>query len=93
MPRSLLGCASHVSVRGVDTAHTRAEDWGAAAPPQPQDALLGLAERGLVVVHARDESSAAFYEKYGFSRFADNPLYLYLTTRDLRATFSNADLG
>lgn len=47
----------------------------------------------MVVVHAIDESAAAFYEKYGFSRFADNPLYLYLTTRDLRATFSNADLG
>jgi GNAT superfamily N-acetyltransferase len=31
-----------------------------------------------VVVHAKDEATAAFYRHYGFLPFADDPLHLYL---------------
>jgi len=42
----------------------------------------------LVVVDALHEQAARFYLKYGFRRFADHELKLYLTTKDLRATFA-----
>ncbi|NTW41384.1 MAG: GNAT family N-acetyltransferase [Cellulomonadaceae bacterium] len=41
----------------------------------------------LVVVDALHEDAACFYLKYGFRRFADHELRLFMTTRDLRATF------
>lgn len=31
-----------------------------------------------LVVHAKDETAAAFYEKYGFLRFFDGSLHLFL---------------
>lgn len=42
----------------------------------------------LVVVDALHEDAACFYLKYGFRRFTDHELKLYLTTKDLRATFA-----
>lgn len=42
----------------------------------------------VVVVDALKEQAACFYLKYGFRRFADHELKLYLTTKDLRATFA-----
>lgn len=42
----------------------------------------------LVVVDALHEQAACFYLKYGFRRFADHDLKLYLTTKDLRVTFA-----
>jgi len=42
----------------------------------------------VVVVHALHESAACFYLKHGFRRTVDNPLMLFMTTRDLRATFA-----
>lgn len=36
---------------------------------------LGIA---VVVVHAKDDSAATFYEKHGFTRFRDEPAHLYL---------------
>jgi GNAT superfamily N-acetyltransferase len=45
----------------------------------------------LVVVDALHEDAACFYLKYGFRRFLDHELKLYMTTKDLRATFA-ADL-
>jgi GNAT superfamily N-acetyltransferase len=41
----------------------------------------------LVVVDALHEDAACFYLKYGFRRFADHELRLFLTTKDLQATF------
>ena len=35
------------------------------------------------------ESAACFYLKHGFRRFADHSLRLFMTTKDLRATFTN----
>lgn len=42
----------------------------------------------LVVVDALHEDAACFYLKYGFRRFLDHELKLYLTTKDLQATFA-----
>jgi hypothetical protein len=43
----------------------------------------------IVVVDALDESAACFYLKHGFHRFADHSLKLFMTTKDLRATFAD----
>lgn len=40
----------------------------------------------VVVVHALHEAAARFYLGYGFQRSRDQPLSLFLTTGDLRAT-------
>lgn len=42
----------------------------------------------MVVVHALHEDAACFYLKHGFQRFLDQELSLFITTRDLRATFA-----
>lgn len=41
-----------------------------------------------VVVDALHEDAACFYLKYGFRRFLDHELTLFMTTRDLRATLA-----
>ncbi|MDM8086427.1 GNAT family N-acetyltransferase [Cellulomonas cellasea] len=41
----------------------------------------------MVVVHALHEDAACFYLKHGFQRFLDQELSLFVTTKDLRATF------
>lgn len=41
-----------------------------------------------VVVDALDESAGAFYEHYGFSRFKDRPLRLYLPMATIKTFFS-----
>jgi len=38
-----------------------------------------------VIVDAKDEKAAAFYEKYGFRRFADTPLRLFLMMATIAA--------
>lgn len=43
----------------------------------------------IVAVDALDETAACFYLKHGFRRFADHSLKLFMTTKDLRATFTN----
>lgn len=45
----------------------------------------------VVVVHALHEAAARFYLRSGFRRFRDQPLSLFLTTGDLRATVAAAD--
>ncbi|MBW0252906.1 GNAT family N-acetyltransferase [Cellulomonas sp. PS-H5] len=47
----------------------------------------------VVVVHALHEAAARFYLACGFRRFRDQPLSLFLTTRDLRATVAEVDPG
>lgn len=47
----------------------------------------------LVVVHAISREAALFYESCGFQRFATKPLQLFMTTKDLRATFADAELS
>ena len=42
-----------------------------------------------VVVDALDEGAAAFYERYGFKRFRDTPLRLFLPMKDIEASFSH----
>jgi len=41
----------------------------------------------IVVVDAMDEDAACFYLKHGFRRFEDHSLKLFMTTKNLRATF------
>jgi GNAT superfamily N-acetyltransferase len=36
-----------------------------------------------VVVDAKDETAARFYERYGFQRFAHQPMRLFLTMSDI----------
>lgn len=43
----------------------------------------------LVIVHALDEDAAAFYLKFGFQRLADHSLTLFMTAKNLRATFES----
>lgn len=38
-----------------------------------------------VIVHAKDESAKAFYERFGFLPLPDNQLHLYLSTKDIEA--------
>ena len=45
----------------------------------------------LVVVDALHEDAACFYLKHGFRRTYDFPLKLFLTTKNLRATFADPD--
>lgn len=47
----------------------------------------------IVVVHALHEDAACFYLKHGFRRFVDHDLSLFLTTKDLRATFATVHPG
>ena len=42
--------------------------------------------RGMLV-HARDETAAAFYERLGFIRSPTDPLHLMVLIKDLRRTF------
>lgn len=58
--------------------------------------LLAVADNigfEMVVVHALHEDAACFYLKNGFRRFLDHHLSLFLTTKDLRATFVTMDPG
>ncbi|QBF46242.1 GNAT family N-acetyltransferase [Janibacter limosus] len=60
-------------------------------------ALMGFAQASqhlgfeMVVVHAFDVDAVTFYTTHGFTPFADNPMHLYLTTKQLRATI-NVDM-
>lgn len=47
----------------------------------------------VIVVHALHEDAACFYLKHGFRRFVDHKLNLFLTTKELRATFASARPG
>jgi len=40
-----------------------------------------------MLVHARDETAAAFYERLGFTRSPTDPLHLMVLIKDLRRTF------
>jgi hypothetical protein len=40
----------------------------------------------IVVVHAIDAGAVSFYARYGFTRFAEHPLHLFMPTKTLRAT-------
>jgi GNAT superfamily N-acetyltransferase len=41
-----------------------------------------------MLVHARDEPAAGFYERLGFTRSPTDPLHLMVLIKDLRRTFS-----
>lgn len=41
-----------------------------------------------VVVHAKDEGAAHFYQRYGFQTLPENPQHLYVLMKDLRASIS-----
>lgn len=38
-----------------------------------------------IVVHAKDQAARSFYEHFGFTPWADNPLQLYLLIKDVLA--------
>lgn len=40
----------------------------------------------VVVVHAIDDEAVTFYARYGFERFEEHPLHLFMTTKALRKT-------
>jgi GNAT superfamily N-acetyltransferase len=41
-----------------------------------------------VIIDTKDDSGAAFYERYGFVRFPDSPLRLFMTMRAIAASFA-----
>lgn len=61
-----------------------------------QDALIrcvsGSSEYGgrAVVVHAKHDKAASFYEHYEFSRLPENELHLYLLVKDIRKSLESA---
>jgi predicted N-acetyltransferase YhbS len=56
------------------------------------DALRRVLNSGIgvlaIVVDALDEGAAAFYERFGFSRFLDDPLRLYLSMNAVRQLYA-----
>lgn len=44
-----------------------------------------------LVVDAKQEAAAAFYARYGFQRFVDQPLSLFLTTETIRRAIAAPD--
>jgi hypothetical protein len=57
---------------------------------------VSLAEKiGLyaLVVDAKHEAAAAFYARYGFQRFSDRSLTLFLTTDVIRRALASAASG
>lgn len=44
-----------------------------------------------VVVHAKHERAAAFYNRHGFEPLPDNPLLLYRLMKDLKASLPRAE--
>jgi GNAT superfamily N-acetyltransferase len=57
-----------------------------------KDALLRVAQAADIVgvrallVHAKDDTAAAWYAKFGFAPSPTDPLHLYLLIKDLRAS-------
>ncbi len=43
-----------------------------------------------VVVHAKDDTAAGFYQRFGFTPLAGNAQHLYLLMKDLRASIRTA---
>lgn len=43
-----------------------------------------------VVVDANDEATASFYVRYGFTRFVDSPLRLFMTMKSIAASWPSA---
>lgn len=60
-----------------------------------RDALLFSAQKSTeigsvaVIVDAKDEKAAAFYERYGFRRLSDDPLRLFMTMPTIEAAFAD----
>lgn len=46
-----------------------------------------------MIVHARDESAAAFYARFGFIASPSDPLHLAVLIKDLRKTFAGPSAG
>lgn len=45
----------------------------------------------VVVVHAIDDEAVTFYAKFGFTRFEDHPLHLFMPVKHLVATMGTND--
>ncbi len=43
-----------------------------------------------VVVHAKDDTAAGFYQRHGFQPLAEHPHHLYVLMKDLRASIRRA---
>lgn len=43
-----------------------------------------------VLVHAKDEAAAGFYQRWGFQPLPENPHHLYLLMKDLRASLERS---
>ena len=60
-----------------------------------RDALLFSAQKSTeigsvaVIVDAKDEKAAAFYERYGFRGLSDDPLRLFMTMPTIEAAFAD----
>lgn len=46
-----------------------------------------------VIVHAKDDAVASFYQRFGFTPFPENPHHLYILMKDLRASIGTASRG
>lgn len=73
---------------GID----RSEQGGGVGGGLLRDALTRCAVAAdqiggrAVVVHAKDESAAGFYRRWGFNELPENPQHLYVLMKDLRAS-------
>lgn len=69
--------------------HVQGHGLGAGLLKDALLRILGVSDSiGIraVVVHAKDETAKAFYQKYGFVELPGNPLHLYLMAKDIRAS-------
>ena len=46
-----------------------------------------------MVVHAKNDAAAGFYQSFEFTRFESNPLHLYLLMKDLKTSMGAASQG
>ncbi|MEX0865403.1 MAG: GNAT family N-acetyltransferase [Acidimicrobiia bacterium] len=76
-----LDLSEHGSGLGADLLRDALARSAAAA-----DEIGGRA----VLVHAKDEAAALFYQRWGFQPLPENPRHLYLLMKDLRASIQRS---
>jgi GNAT superfamily N-acetyltransferase len=73
----------------------RSEQGGGLGGDLLRDALARCAAAAdeiggrAVLVHAKDEAAAGFYQRWGFQALPENPHHLYLLMKDLRASIQH----
>jgi ribosomal protein S18 acetylase RimI-like enzyme len=84
VPTTLMGRLA-VSIRHQGQGFGSRLLWNALSRSEQASRDIGSVA---VIVDAKDENAARFYERYGFRRFADPPLRLYIMMATIAAAAS-----